>query len=87
MTLFLSPGARCLQWGYKREGERWGVQEVWSAPVGRAKSDRNFAVSLRSKPSGSAVVSYCTNESKGTELGSVGLLESVLLVGESASPL
>ena len=28
MTLFLSPGARCLMWGYKRKGERWGVQEV-----------------------------------------------------------
>ena len=24
VTLFLSPGARSLQWDYKREGERWG---------------------------------------------------------------
>ena len=24
------PGARSLQWGYKREGEGWGVQEVRS---------------------------------------------------------
>ena len=30
VTLFLSLGARSLQWGYKREGERWGVQEVRS---------------------------------------------------------
>ena len=39
------PGARSLQWGYKREGERWGVQEVRSAPTGRTESDRNFATS------------------------------------------
>ena len=37
VTLFLSPGARSLQWGYKREGERWGVQEGRSAPAGRAE--------------------------------------------------
>ena len=30
MTLFLSPGAQSLLWGYKREGLRWGVSEVWS---------------------------------------------------------
>ena len=45
VTLFLSLGARSLQLGYKREGERWGVQEVRSAPVGRVESDRNFAMS------------------------------------------
>ena len=45
VTLFLSPGAQSLQWGYKREGERWGVQEVRSAPTGRTESDRNFATS------------------------------------------
>jgi len=45
LTLLLSPGAQILQWGYKREGERWGVQEVRSAPVGRAKSDRSPAMS------------------------------------------
>ena len=28
VTLFLSPSARSLQWGYKQEEERWGVQEV-----------------------------------------------------------
>ena len=28
VTLFLSPGAQSLLWGYKRKGERWGVQEV-----------------------------------------------------------
>ena len=82
VTLFLSPGAQSLQWGYKREGERWGVPEARSAPTGRAKSDRNFIVSLRSQPGGSVVVSYWTNESKGTELGSIGLPS----VGGSASP-
>ena len=46
VTLFLSPDAQSLQWGYKREGERWGVQEVRSALVGRAESDRNSATSL-----------------------------------------
>ena len=45
VTLLLSPGARSLQWGYKQEGERRGVQEVRSAPVGRTESDRNFAMS------------------------------------------
>ena len=45
VTLFLSLGAQSLQWGYKQEGERWGVQEVQSAPVERAESDRNFAMS------------------------------------------
>ena len=45
VTLFLSPGARSLQWGYKREGERWGIEEVRSAPVERAKSDRSYAMS------------------------------------------
>ena len=43
------------------------------APTGRAESDRNFAMSLRFEPGGSAVVSYWTNESKGTELGSIVL--------------
>ena len=45
MTLFLSPGAQSLQWGYKREGEIWGVQEVRLASVGRAESDRSSAMS------------------------------------------
>ena len=44
-TLFLSPGARSLQSSYKREGERWGIEEVRSAPVGRAKSDESYAMS------------------------------------------
>ena len=30
VTLFLSPGARSLQWGYKREEEKKGVLEVRS---------------------------------------------------------
>ena len=33
LTLFLRPGARSLQWGYK-QGESWGVQED------RSDSDR-----------------------------------------------
>ena len=45
VTLFLSLGAQSLQWGYKREGERWGVQEVRSALVGRAESDWSYATS------------------------------------------
>ena len=45
LTLFLSLGAQSLQWGYKREGERRGVQEVQSAPVRRAKSDKSYAMS------------------------------------------
>ena len=45
VTLLLSPGARSLQWGYKREEERWGVQEVQSAPVGRAENDRSSTMS------------------------------------------
>ena len=45
VTLFLSLGARSLQWGYKREGERWGIEEVRLAPVGRAKSDGSYAMS------------------------------------------
>ena len=58
VTLFLSLGARSLQWGYKREGERYGVQEVRSegprvtgAPL-RAKCS---SVCLRSEPDGSVV--------------------------------
>jgi len=86
-TLFLSLGGRSLQWGYKQEGERWGVQEVWSAPTRRAKSYRNFAVSLRSEPGGSTVVSYWTYESKGAKLGSVGLFQSILPLLEGARPL
>ena len=69
VTLLLSPGARSLLWGYKREGERWGIQEARLAPVGRAESDGDSAMNLRSKPGGSVVVSYWTNESKGTGLG------------------
>ena len=45
VTLFLSLGAQSLQWGYKQEGERWGVQEVRSALVERAESDRSYDMS------------------------------------------
>ena len=45
VTLFLSLGSRSLQWGYKQEGERVGVQEVRSAPVERDENDKNFAMS------------------------------------------
>ena len=45
VTLFLSTGARSLQWGYKREGERWGAREVRSALVGRTESDRSSSMS------------------------------------------
>ena len=41
VTLFLSPGARSLLWGYKREGVRRGVQEVRSdsGPKGRERQE------------------------------------------------
>ena len=45
VTVFLSLGAQSLQWGYKREGERWGVQEARLASVGRAESDGDSAMS------------------------------------------
>ena len=44
VTLFMSLGARSLQWGYKREAEKWGVQEVRSALVERAESDRSYTM-------------------------------------------
>ena len=49
MTLFLSPGAQSLQWGYKREGERWGVQEVRSDSSlrGREWQELRYVLSVR----------------------------------------
>ena len=49
MTLFLSPGARSLQWGYKGEGERWGVQEVRSdsGRKGQERRELRYELSVR----------------------------------------
>ena len=43
------PGARSLQWGYKREGERWGVQEVRSDSSlrGREWQELRYVLSVR----------------------------------------
>ena len=48
VTLFLSPGAQSLQWGYKRE-ERWGVQEVRtdSGQRGRERRELRYVLSVR----------------------------------------
>ena len=48
VTLFLSPGARSLLWGYKLEGVRWGVQEVRSdsRPKGRERRELLHALSI-----------------------------------------
>ena len=45
VTLFLSPGAQSLQWGYKREGERGGYKRSGQTLVERAESDRSPAMS------------------------------------------
>ena len=45
VTLFLSLGARSLQWGYKREGERLGYKRSGQTPVERAESDGSSAMS------------------------------------------
>ena len=49
MTLFLSPGAGSLLWGYKQEGVRWRVQEVLSDSglKGRERWDLLRALSIR----------------------------------------
>ena len=39
MTLFLSPGARSLLWGYKRVGMRWGYKRSSQTLDRRAESD------------------------------------------------
>ena len=49
VTLFLSTGAQSLQWGYKREGGRWGVQEVRldSSLRGREWRELCYVLSVR----------------------------------------
>ena len=44
MTLFLSPGARNLQWGYKREEGRWGYKRSGRTLVKGAESDGSPAM-------------------------------------------
>ena len=51
MTLFLSPDARSLHWGYKREGEslQWAVQEVRSdsGRKGRELQELRYELSVQ----------------------------------------
>ena len=48
VTLFLSPGARSLLWGYKRKGEM-GLQEVRSDSglKGRERRELRYVLSVR----------------------------------------
>ena len=66
VTLFLSPGARSLQWGYKREGERWEVQEVRSDSGWREREQRelHYVLSVRACARGLnlVVLLLCTSE-------------------------
>ena len=66
VTLFMSPGARSLKWGYKREGERWGVQEVWSDSGQRDRERRElrYALSVRAYARGLnlVVLLLCSSE-------------------------
>ena len=49
VTLFLSLGARSLQWGYKREEERRGVREVQSDSdqKGRERQELHYELSVQ----------------------------------------
>ena len=65
VTLFLSPGAQSLQWGYKR-GERCGVQEVRSDSGQRDRERRElcYVLSARACARGLnlVVLLWCTSE-------------------------
>ena len=63
VTLFLSPGAQSLLWGYKRKGERWvgarGSVGLWfEGPrvMGAPLCAKYLSVCLRFEPSGFVVV-------------------------------
>ena len=81
MTLFLSLGARSLQWGYKQEGERWGVQEVQSdsGRKGRGRRELRYVLCVRACARGLnlVVLLLCTSE--------LDRSESTYLLEESAS--
>ena len=66
VTLFLSPGAQSLQWGYKREGERYGVQEVRSDSGQRDRKRRElrYVLSVRACARGLnlVVLLLCSSE-------------------------
>ena len=85
VTLFLSPDARSLQWGYKREGERWGVQEVRSGSgrKGRERQELRYELSVQACACGSnlTVLWLCTSE-----LDRSNESVSPSMLGESASP-
>ena len=73
VTLFLSLGARSLQWGYKREGERWGVQEVQSDSGQRDQERRElrYVLSVRACARGLnlVVLLLCTSEFRDLPVG------------------
>ena len=79
MILFLSPGARSLQWGYKREGERWEVQEVRSDSGWREREQRelHYALSVLACARGLNLVVLLLSASE---------LDRSICLGESASP-
>ena len=66
VTLFLNLGARSLQWGYKREEERWGPREVRSdfGRKGRERQELCYELSVQACACGSnlAVLWLCTSE-------------------------
>ena len=62
VTLFLSPGARSLLWGYKRKGERGGTRgpvRLWSEGPRMTEAPlcaKCSSMCSRFEPSGSAIV-------------------------------
>ena len=66
MPLFLSLGARSLQWGYKQEGERWGVLEARSDSdrKDRERRELRYELSVRACARGSnlVVLLLCASE-------------------------
>ena len=83
MTLFLSPGARSLLWGYKRNGEIWGVQEVRSdsSQRDRERWEPRYVLSVRAcaRDLNLVVLLLCTSELDRSN-------QSTSLLEESASP-
>ena len=82
VTLFLSLGARSLQWGYKRGGERWGLQEVRSDSSQRDRKRREprYELSVRACARGLNLVVLLLFTSE------LDRSESTYLLEECASP-
>ena len=87
VTLFLSPVARSLQWGYKRVGLRWGVLEVRSdsGPKGRDRWELLRVLSFERVLLLELFVG-CSNRSNRSSFGSIVLRIDHCSFGESASP-